>query len=104
MLHHNIEEIEGFFITGFSGCPTNWGRNPIYLAHKNELNEKHSAILLHLDNVRKSAEEQEQEIDIRHQEELESLYQKTKDRRRKEFKRKVAQIEARKEREIEKVG
>lgn len=104
LLHHNIEEVEGFFVTGFSGCLTSWGKNPIYLAHKNQLNEKYSAVLFLLDNVKKCVEEQKQELDRRYQKDLESLFKEAKDRRRKEYKRRVARLELRKELEIEKIG
>jgi len=30
-LHLNVVEIGGYFFTGFSGCPTKWGKNPIAL-------------------------------------------------------------------------
>lgn len=29
LVHLNIFDLGGIFITGFSGCPANWGRNPI---------------------------------------------------------------------------
>lgn len=51
LLDGEIEEINGFFITGFSGCPTSWGKNPIYRAlldAEKRANEYHAAILSEL--------------------------------------------------------
>lgn len=31
LIHLNAIEIGGFYFTGFSGCPTKWGKNPIAL-------------------------------------------------------------------------
>lgn len=102
LLHHNIEEVKGYFITGFSGCPASWGNNPIYLAYKDKINKRHNAILSLLDNIKKNVEEQNQDIDKKYQEKLDQLYQKTKDRRRKGYKSKVRRIEERKVQEIKK--
>lgn len=102
LLHHNIERIEGFFITGFSGCPTKWGKNPIYLDNQKKLEEKHKSILSQLDDERRRVADQKLEVEDKHQEELDSVRSRSSDRRLKEYKKKVARIEARKEREFEK--
>lgn len=31
LLHASVETHAGYFFTGFSGCPTHWGLNPIYV-------------------------------------------------------------------------
>lgn len=103
LLHHNIEEVGGFFVAGFSGCSASWGRNPIYLAHKKELSQKYSDILLQFSEVEKCVVKQEHEIEESCQEEIDRLSKKTKDRRRKEYKKRVARIEAKKVKEIRRV-
>lgn len=48
LINGEIEEINGFFITGFSGCPTSWGKNPIYrdlLKAEKNAKENHATIL-----------------------------------------------------------
>lgn len=45
LIHHNIENIGGLYLAGFSGCPSGWGINPIYLAEKSQIEFKHREIL-----------------------------------------------------------
>ena len=37
LIHHSIARVGGFYVTGFSGCPTSWGQNPIFLEEKRKL-------------------------------------------------------------------
>lgn len=34
LIHQNVVTIDGWHFTGFSGCPTKWGNNPIALEHR----------------------------------------------------------------------
>lgn len=100
LLHQSVERVKGFFITGFSGCPTSWGRNPIHLAKKKALSHKHRGVLSRIERASQRLEEQTQEIVARYAIELEELSKATKDRRRKSYKRRVAKIEERKRSDI----
>lgn len=92
LLHHSVERVKDFFVTGFSGCPTSWGRNPIYLAKKEELLSKHRAILLRRERINERAEKQIQKIKIEWGVELRDLAMATKDKRKKAYKRRVAKV------------
>ncbi len=102
LLHHNIEEVNGYFITGFSGCPSSWGNNPIYLLYKDEMRNRHSEVLSFIDKARQNAEDQKQEIEKKYQVEFDKLRQKTRDRRRKGYKAQVRRLEEREAKEINK--
>ena len=41
-VHDSIYEINGYYISGYSGCPANWGKNPIYLAQLESLDNEHA--------------------------------------------------------------
>jgi hypothetical protein len=45
LLHSNIAKIGNFHFTGFSGCPTHWGKNPIARRLRRELTQAHKPIL-----------------------------------------------------------
>jgi predicted phosphodiesterase len=34
LIHHSMVRVGSFHITGFSGCPTSWGKNPVFLEEK----------------------------------------------------------------------
>jgi Icc-related predicted phosphoesterase len=45
LVHSNIRMIGNFYFTGFSGCPTHWGKNPIARRLRRELRQAHKPIL-----------------------------------------------------------
>jgi Icc-related predicted phosphoesterase len=45
LVHSNIRMIGDLYFTGFSGCPTNWGKNPIARRVRRELRQAHKPIL-----------------------------------------------------------
>lgn len=95
LLHQSVERVKGFFVTGFSGCPTNWGRNPIHLSKKKALSHKHRGVLSRIERANQRVERQTQEIVAEYAIELEELSETTKDRRKKSYKRRVSKIEER---------
>jgi hypothetical protein len=50
-VHNCIHEINGYYISGFSGCPANWGRNPIYLNERELLDRQHATIIKQLSDL-----------------------------------------------------
>ena len=48
LLQNKIHEVDGFYISGFSGCPTNWGKNPINHEMVADVRLRHSAVWLDL--------------------------------------------------------
>jgi predicted phosphodiesterase len=47
-VHNNVYQLGDYFITGYSGCPTHWGKNPIYLKESAAARERHSEVLVQL--------------------------------------------------------
>lgn len=92
LLHHNIIKINDFYITGFSGCPAHWGKNPIYLEEERKLLERHAPILVHLESERARVEEQSEKINTDYEAELARLSARTKDRRRISIRRAAAKL------------
>lgn len=45
-LHGNLIELNGYWLTGFSGCPAHWGQNPYAIELTRELEHKHQHYLL----------------------------------------------------------
>ncbi|QPG05256.1 metallophosphoesterase family protein [Salinimonas marina] len=45
-LHGNLIELNGYWLTGFSGCPSHWGNNPFAIHLTRELEHKHQHYLL----------------------------------------------------------
>src|ERR1700761_7018954 len=45
LLQGNITTIAGLHFTGFSGCPTNWGKNPIARRLRRELARSHKTVI-----------------------------------------------------------
>jgi Icc-related predicted phosphoesterase len=45
LVHSNVTAIGDFYFTGFSGCPTNWGRNPIAQRLERRLKRTHKPVL-----------------------------------------------------------
>jgi hypothetical protein len=45
LVQGNVTTIEDFHFTGFSGCPTNWGRNPIAKRLRRQLEQAHKPVI-----------------------------------------------------------
>lgn len=45
LIHANVVRIGNFYFTGFSGCPTNWGQNPIARKVMNQVRRRDRAAL-----------------------------------------------------------
>jgi Icc-related predicted phosphoesterase len=45
LVHSDVTAIGDFYFTGFSGCPTNWGRNPIAQRLARKLRRVHKPVL-----------------------------------------------------------
>lgn len=44
-VHHTVQALGDLTVTGFSGCPTHWGQNPIFLSNRAEIEKTHQSIL-----------------------------------------------------------
>lgn len=55
LLHQQMESHSGYFFTGFSGCPTHWGQNPVYAEAVAYVRDKYSATLETLANIQVEA-------------------------------------------------
>jgi hypothetical protein len=45
LINHQIHSHGGYFFTGFSGCPFDWGNNPIYLEERDAIGQKHGPVI-----------------------------------------------------------
>jgi Icc-related predicted phosphoesterase len=45
LVQGNVTTINGFHFTGFSGCPTNWGQNPIARRLRRKLQQAHKPVM-----------------------------------------------------------
>jgi hypothetical protein len=45
LIHANVVKVEGIYFTGFSGCPTAWGKNPVARRIFREVAETNRAIV-----------------------------------------------------------
>jgi hypothetical protein len=55
LVHSDVTAIGDFYFTGFSGCPTNWGRNPIAQRLAQKLKRAHKPVveaLSHAESLR----------------------------------------------------
>jgi len=104
LLHHKTIQVNEYFFTGFSGSPTSWGLNPIYLEEKKMVEQKHADILEKYKQAKAHGENQKQEIESKYIILLESMASRVKDRRKKAFKKRVALIEKKKEEELENIS
>lgn len=95
LVHQSIETTSGFYITGFSGCPTSWGSNPIYLELESEHNKKHEQMRSRMEDERQESAKQRRENEIKYCEELEELNTKTPDRRLTSYRSRVKRLEKR---------
>jgi Icc-related predicted phosphoesterase len=73
LVHHNVVELEGYFVTGFSGCPTNWGLNPELAQCSAEVDEEYGALLERLAHCQRSISADLLEIEHGHKQKLAKL-------------------------------
>ncbi len=59
LIHHNIEQVGDLYLTGFSGCPSNWGNNPAFLSEMSRVECRHQAILDELGKTQNEARQYE---------------------------------------------
>lgn len=45
VVHHRSHELGRYYITGFSGCPTSWGNNPIFREEMERLRARYNELL-----------------------------------------------------------
>lgn len=51
-LHKSIQELNGYYFSGFSGCPANWGKNQIYVDQIEALNSLHEDTIKQLSDLK----------------------------------------------------
>ena len=99
LIHQNVAKVGNYFITGFSGCPTKWGNNPIWVRESNLLRSRHHEHLEHRKNVLEASWQEQQQIEKHYNEKIAELESSTTDKRRRVYKSKVEKIQARRDRE-----
>ena len=52
LVHSNVRALGNFYFTGFSGCPTHWGENPISQQLWRKLRQDHKSILKDLSEAK----------------------------------------------------
>ncbi len=63
LVHNNIHRLGDYWITGHSGCWSNWGKNPIYLSEVAASTERHSVTLSQLMELEFAYSQATQELD-----------------------------------------
>ncbi len=56
-IHNNILSHSDYFFTGFSGCLTHWGNNPVYLEENEATRNNHASVLAALVGAQANAAE-----------------------------------------------
>lgn len=96
-LHLNYADIDGYNLTGFSGHPANWGKNPIAQKLFAEHDEAHEVLLKALSEADITYDDAYSEVGLLRQEALERLENKAKkkgiDRRLSKYRRKRDKID-----------
>ncbi len=93
LVHHSVHEIGDLVVTGFSGCPTHWGQNPIYKEKMAEVRSAYSTIRSEAKALREQASAEyavaKTSIDADLEKALADIEAKAKDRRKTAYKNKV---------------
>jgi len=87
---------------GFSGLPTHWGKNPFAETIRNEVAHKHRGILDEYAECEAAFARAQAEIEADHASHVVTLASRTKDRRRVDFRSKVADLERRRDTRLRK--
>ncbi|MBI3200079.1 MAG: metallophosphoesterase family protein [Myxococcales bacterium] len=60
VVHHQAHELGRYYVTGFSGCPTSWGKNPIFRERMDRLRARHHELLAEKTRLEVDADAQAQ--------------------------------------------
>lgn len=104
LLHHRLVTVGSYVLTGFSGSPTSWGRNPIYLDEERQANARHQSTLAAMNSLYKKIDQEKISIEKRLEERLADLDKKTKDRRRSSYINKSWELVGQKMRAMDRAG
>lgn len=64
LVHSNMRRIGNLYFTGFSGCPTHWGKNPIARRLRRELRQAHKPVLETLSRAESLCSKQTNDVGI----------------------------------------
>jgi Icc-related predicted phosphoesterase len=103
LVHHAIHECGGYFVTGFSGCPTYWGKNPFHLEEDHRLRDRHTEILSALADAEHAGAIAEKVVAKECRKKRQRLYVKTPDRKTKAYRERRHRIELWQEREVKRI-
>jgi len=96
LIHHSIHSVGDYCVTGFSGCPTHWGLNPIFLETKKVISEKYASTLEQYRSLVEQRDiakkEAEREFAESVGKKIERLNARTKDRRSADYRQSVDKI------------
>ena len=103
LVHHTIEQLGDYLLSGFSGCPTSWGQNPEYLDAMRGLQKKHRTIVEKLKEGYELLERRTAEIEAAHAEVVAELKYKYRvlDQRKVPFRNKIKKVEQDKTRALD---
>jgi hypothetical protein len=99
-LHIEPVQVGNLTFSGFSGCPTHWGKNPIALRTYEDVDARHQETVRALHEAEKDAERIEAKVNAAHDERLTELQRKTKKLESSTYHERVASLEERCEREL----
>jgi Icc-related predicted phosphoesterase len=103
LVHHTIETIGQYVLSGFSGSPTSWGRNPFYLDEQRRLNQKHRDVLALEEAALSIIKSRMAAIEGDYADVLLALDARTEDHSHTAYKQKIRDISAKKIRAINRV-
>jgi len=92
-LHLRSFKVGRISFIGFSGLPTHWGKNPIAEMIRQEVAEKHRDILDRYSEAEAAFARAEVEIEADHASRVAKLALQTKDRRKADYRAKIADLE-----------
>jgi predicted phosphodiesterase len=100
LIHHNVARIGDYFVTGFSGCPTNWGKNPIWLEESRLCLSRHQKHLEDRKRMLEAVSQDRRQIEEKSDGKIAELELSTTDKRRIVYQSKLAKLLAKRDREM----
>ncbi len=101
-IHLNPVRCGEYSFVGFSGLPTNWGRNPIAEIIYQEIADAHRAVVAKYQECKAAGAAARVETEAAHARRVETLNSKTRDRRTSAYRAKLKSLEEERDRQIRK--
>ena len=106
LVHHSVHEIGDYFITGYSGCITQWGQNPDYVELMQAVELQHAdaiaAYALGVAELTQARKDLEADVQQTLEEKLSVLASKPGDKRKSAHRRRVIQLNRQAEERLQK--